>query len=66
MTATKREIAGRLLAELFTKRKRIAIAEAVEAGAAVGVSRRTLQRACRELGVKEVHNGPFPAFWELA
>jgi hypothetical protein len=64
-TKTKREIATDLLRDLFRDRTRIEIAEAVKRGAALGVSRRTLLRAGSELGVREVHNGPFPAFWQL-
>lgn len=63
--APKREIARQLLTELFGFRSRILIADAVEAGAAVEVSYRTLQRAAKDLGVKQIHNGQHPAFWEL-
>jgi hypothetical protein len=63
---TKREAAAALLAELFANHKRVAIADAVAAGAARGISRRTLTRACRELGVTAIHNGPYGAFWERA
>jgi hypothetical protein len=61
---TKREHGRRILEALFADRDRVAIAEAVAAGAEHHVSRRTLVRACRDLGVREVHNGPFAAFWE--
>jgi hypothetical protein len=63
-TLTKRELAQRLLEELFVGRDRITIAEAVAAGVERGVSRRTLVRACREAGIREVHNGPYGGFWE--
>jgi hypothetical protein len=63
---TKREAAAALLSELFANHKRVAIADAVAAGNARGISRRTLTRACRELGVTAVHNGPYGAFWERA
>lgn len=61
---TQREIAHEVLAALFRTSTRVAIADAVEAGQARGVSRRTLRRAATELGVKEIHNGPAPGFWE--
>lgn len=63
-TLTKREIAHEILASLFRDRERIAISEAVEAGKARGVSRRTLRRAATESGVREIHNGNEPGFWE--
>lgn len=62
---TQFELAVRLVRQLFATRERITIAEAVELGQAHGVSRRTLIRASRSLGVREVHNGPKPAFWEM-
>ena len=62
---TKREIARDLLSSLFANQKRIPIAEAVAVGKHVGVSRTTLIRACRDLGVREVHNGRYGAFWEI-
>jgi N-formylglutamate amidohydrolase len=65
-TMTKREQAQAVLSSLFAGgRNRIPIAEAVQAASEVGVSRRTLTRAARDLGVTEVHNGPYPAYWEL-
>jgi hypothetical protein len=64
LTATKRELADALLIELFADRKRIPIAEAVEAAAELDVSRRTLQRASAGLGLREVHNGRHGAYWE--
>jgi N-formylglutamate amidohydrolase len=63
-TETKIEAARALLERLFATYHRVAIADAVSAASEIGVSRRTLQRACAELGVKEVHNGPFGGFWE--
>ena len=62
---TKIEIARSLLNELFSKSKRLPIADVVAAGREVGVSRRTLIRAKVDLGLYEVHNGPFGAFWEI-
>jgi hypothetical protein len=61
---TKREIARKLLGDLFTNRQRVPIAEAVAAGQKLDVSRRTLTRACSDLGIREIHNGPYGAFWE--
>ncbi len=61
---TKREAARALLTELFTHAQRVAIATAVEEGRERGISRRTLTRACGDLGVREVHNGPYGAYWE--
>jgi hypothetical protein len=62
---TKRELATDVLRGLFWQRPRIAIAEAVAAAEHLGVSRRTVERAARDLGVREVHNGRSGAFWEL-
>lgn len=62
---TQFELATRLVRQLFANRTRITIAEAMALGHAHGVSRRTLIRASRTLGVREVHNGPKPAFWEM-
>jgi hypothetical protein len=64
MPLTKREAARRLLDELFSGRRRVPISEAVERSRDLGVSRRTLQRASRELGVHEVHGGRYESFWE--
>jgi hypothetical protein len=63
-TMTKRELAAALLTEVFATRDRISIAEVVALGDDRGVSRRTLTRAAQDLGVTEIHNGPFPGFWE--
>lgn len=65
MTLTKRERALGLLGELFDDRQRIEIAEAVDRAAALGVSRRTLQRAAAELGIRAIHSGNDPGFWEV-
>jgi len=62
--STKREIARDLLQELFTDRDRIPIQEIVAVGQTRGVSRRTLTRACVDLNIGTVPNGPFGAFWE--
>jgi hypothetical protein len=61
---TKRELAGALLRDLFAYRERIPIAEVVAKGREIEVSRTTLIRACRDVGIREVHNGPFGGFWE--
>jgi hypothetical protein len=61
---TKREVADRILRGLFAHNNRISIADAIQAAGPHGVSRRTIQRAARDLGVREVHNGPYGAFWE--
>lgn len=62
---TKREQADRLLRALFATRTRITIAEAVEAGGRLEISRRTLTYVARDLGIREVRNGPAPGFWEI-
>jgi hypothetical protein len=62
---TKLEIALGVLRSCFKVKPRWAIADIVEQGREIGVSRRTFQRANKLLGVREVHNGPFGAFWEL-
>jgi ABC-type uncharacterized transport system fused permease/ATPase subunit len=61
---TKREHARVLLAQLMTGRTRIAIADAMTAALAEGISRRTMQRAKADLGLVEIHNGPYGAFWQ--
>lgn len=61
---TKREQAAEILRGLFANADRIAIADAVAAGKAQDVSRGTLRRAATDLGVREIHNGPYGAFWE--
>jgi len=48
---TQLELAIGLLLKLFEHRDRVAIAAAEE----IGLSRRTLQRAARELGIRKVH-----------
>ena len=61
---TKREIANRILEELFADKKRIPIATAVKVAKDQDVSLTTLRRASRNLKIKEIHNGNQPAFWE--
>lgn len=63
MPLTKREAARGLLASMFRERPRILIAEVMEAAAERGISRRTMQRACKDIGVGEIHNGPYEAIW---
>jgi len=63
-TSTKRELARELLTSRFAHRDRVAIAEVVTAASEIGVSRRTLSRAAKEIGVREIHNGPYGGFWE--
>lgn len=63
---TKREVGVELLREMFANQRRIAIADAVARAAELGVSRRTMMRACKDVGAHEVHNGPYGAFWEIA
>lgn len=65
-TQTKREIAEEILKEMFQDEDRIAIADARKAVARHGVSARTLARAASDLGVVEIHNGPYGAFWAIA
>ncbi len=60
---TKREAARGLLAAMFRERPRILIAEVMEAAAGHAISRRTMIRACGDLGVTEIHNGPYGAIW---
>ena len=60
---TKRESARGLLAAMFRERPRILIAEVMEAADSRGISRRTMIRACADLGVTEIHNGPHGAIW---
>jgi hypothetical protein len=64
MHKTKREIADELLHEMFENSERVSIAEVVAEGKRRDVSRRTLLRAKQALGVIEIHNGPYPAFWQ--
>lgn len=61
---TQREIAGALLTEALARESRVSIRAITAAGEERGVSRRTLTRAARDLGLKEIHNGPNPGFWE--
>ena len=60
---TKREAARGLLASMFRERPRILIAEVMDAAAERAISLRTIQRACRDLGITEIHNGPHGAIW---
>jgi hypothetical protein len=60
---TKGEAARGLLSSMFRERPRILIAEVMEAAAERGISRRTMQRACSDLGITEIHNGPYGAIW---
>lgn len=62
-TLTKREIGAAILRELFANRSRVPISEVVAAAQERGVSRRTLTRAGKELGITEIHNGPYGGFW---
>jgi DNA-binding MurR/RpiR family transcriptional regulator len=61
---TKSEIAEELLRGLFAKRHRVTISEAVTLAHESGISRRTLTRVARELGIKPVQTGPSPGLWE--
>ena len=63
MPQTKREAARDLLTEIFRGRSRVTIAEAMEAATERGISRRTMIRACGDLKITEVHNGPFGGIW---
>ena len=63
-TMTKREIARAILVEQFASRSRIPIAELRDLAAERDVSARTLQRASGDLGLQEIHNGPYGAFWQ--
>lgn len=60
---TKREAARGLLTALFRERPRILIAEVMKAAEERDISRRTMTRACRDLGVTEIHNGRNGAIW---
>lgn len=62
--STKREIAAEVLDELFATSKRVTIADAVAAGAARGVSRRTLSRVGAATGIRAVLNGRNGGIWE--
>jgi len=61
---TQREAARALLFELFTDRKRIAISEVLGNAAGRGISRRTMTRACQDVGVTAIQNGRLGGFWE--
>ncbi len=45
------------------ERPRILIAEIMDAAAERAISRRTMTRACGDLGITEIHNGPFGGIW---
>jgi N-formylglutamate amidohydrolase len=60
---TKREAARGLLTAMFRERPRILIAEIMDAAAERAISRRTMTRACGDLGITEIHNGPFGGIW---
>jgi hypothetical protein len=60
---TQREAARGLLTAMFRERPRILISEVMTAAVERGISRRTMQRACGDLGVTEIHNGPYGAIW---
>lgn len=60
---TKREAARALLSEMFREQPRILIADVMAAAAERGISRTTVRRACTDLGIREIHNGPLPGIW---
>lgn len=61
---TKREQARELLKDVFSQRDRITVADAVALAAASGISRGTLTKARKDIGATEVHNGPYPGYWQ--
>ena len=61
---TKRELAQKLLRDMFANHSRIAIADAVRAATQRGISRKTLTEARKAIGATEIHNGPHPGFWQ--
>ena len=62
---TKREIAQQILENAFQGGvKRVSSKAVMETAVELGVSKRTLQRVVQKLGIKSVHNGNLPAFWE--
>jgi hypothetical protein len=61
---TKSELARKILRDMFAKRSRITIAEAVAAAAEAGIGRKTLTEARKAIGATEIHNGPHPGFWQ--
>lgn len=60
---TKIEAARGLLTSLFRESPRILIADALKAATEHDISRRTMQRACGDLGITEIHNGPHGGIW---
>jgi hypothetical protein len=61
---TKSEIALGLLETAFKNQVRVSIAELDALAQKAGVSSRTMHRAASRFGVKEIHNGNTPGFWE--
>jgi len=61
---TKAELAERLLLGIFASRERIPIAEAVAQAKQQGIGRKTLTEARKRVGATEIHNGPYPGFWQ--
>lgn len=61
---TKRELARKLLRDMFANHKRVAIADAVRVATQRGISRKTLTEARKDIGATEIHNGPHPGFWQ--
>jgi hypothetical protein len=61
---TKRELAAELLTDMFRDRTRVLIADAIARAAEQNISRRTLIRAKTDLGLREIHNGPYSGIWE--
>jgi hypothetical protein len=60
---TKREAARGLLTSLFRECPRILISEVMAAAAERDISRRTMTRACRDIGITEIHNGRNSGIW---
>lgn len=60
---TKREAARGLLSEMFREQPRILIADVMAKAAERGLSRTTVRRACTDLGITEIHNGPHGGIW---
>lgn len=61
---TKKELAQKLLREMFAGSRRIPIAQAVLAAESRGIGRKTLTEARKAIGATEIHNGPHPGFWQ--
>ena len=61
---TKSELARKLLRDMFAKRARVTIVEAVAAGREAGIGRKTMTEARKAIGATEIHNGPHPGFWQ--